>query len=121
MVQKIRQCHKENNSDEEIEKRKLEQVEKEQSYNRLEDDFSLIEVKYVFPENTLHHTINEALEGKVVNSSLYAAELASAIRSSVSMPDKSAEERTAYRKRALKQEIRRESSRRNEERTMVSL
>ena len=43
------------------------------------------------------------MEGKVVNASLYAAELASAIRSSVSMPDKSAEERAAYREIALKQ------------------
>jgi len=103
MVQRFRQFYEEYNNAEAIEKRKLEQLEKEQSYNRLEDDFSLNGVKYVFPENTLHHTINEALEEKVVNASLYAAELASAMRSSVSMPDKSAEERAAYREIALKQ------------------
>lgn len=43
------------------------------------------------------------MKGKVVNVSLYAAELAGAIRSSVSMPDKSTEKRAAYREMALKQ------------------
>lgn len=94
--------YEEYNSAEAIEKRLLEQLEKEQAYNRLEDEFSL-NVKYDFPENTLQHTIKEALEGKVANSSLYAAELASALRSSISMPSKSVEERAAYREMALKQ------------------
>ena len=53
--------------------------------------------------STLQYTIQKAVEGKVVNASLYAAELAAAIRSSVSMPDKSVEERAAYREMALKQ------------------
>lgn len=90
------------NSTEAIEQRRLKQLEKEQAYNRLEDEFNL-GVKGEFPENTLHHTIKEALEGKVANASLYAAELASAIRSSISMSDKNAEERAAYREMALKQ------------------
>lgn len=85
------------------EKRQREQIEKENAFNRLEDEFSLKGVNYKFPENTLEQTIKEALEGKVVNASIYAAELASAIRSSISMPDKSAEERAAYREMALKQ------------------
>lgn len=103
LVQRFQQFYDEYSSAEAIEKRQLEQLEKEQAYNRLEDEFSLKGVHYVFPENTLHHTIHKALEGKVVNASLYAAELASAIRSSVSMSDKSAEERAAYREMALKQ------------------
>lgn len=99
---KFRNFYEEYNSTEAIEKRQLEQLEKEQAYNRLEDEFNL-GVKGEFPENTLHHTIKEALEGKVANASVYAAELASAIRSSVSMPDKNDEERAAYREMALKQ------------------
>lgn len=95
--------YEEYNSAEAIEKRQFEQLEKEQAYNHLTDEFMLKGVKYHFPENTLHHTIKEALEGKVVNASLYAAELAGAIRSSISMPDKSVEERAAYREMALKQ------------------
>ncbi|WP_440897073.1 hypothetical protein ACS127_03550 [Amphibacillus sp. Q70] len=102
MLKQFRKFYEEYHSDEAIEKRKLEQLEKEQAYNRLEDEFSL-SVEYHFPENTLHQTIKETLEGKVVNASLYAAELASAIRSSLSMPDKNAEERAAYREMALKQ------------------
>lgn len=100
--QLFRQFYEEYNSAEAIEKRRIEQLGKEQAYNRLEDELSLKGVKYVFPENTLQHTIKEALEGKVVNASIFAAELASAIRSSVSMPDKSFEERAAYREMALK-------------------
>ena len=67
--------YEEYNSAEAIEQRRLEQLEKEQAYNPLEDEFSIKGVKYVSPENTLHHTINEALEGKVKNALLYAAEL----------------------------------------------
>lgn len=103
LEKQFQKFYEEYNSAEAIEKRQLEQLEKEQAYNRLENEFSLTSFKYEFPENTLHHTITEALEGKVVNASLYAAELASAIRSSVSMPDKSTEERAAYREMALKQ------------------
>src|SRR5690606_21154900 len=95
--QLFRQFYEEYNSVEAVEKRRLEQLEKEKSYNRLEDEFSLKAVQYEFPENTLQHTIKKALEGKVVNASIFAAELASAIRSFVSMPDKSVEERAAYR------------------------
>ncbi len=95
--------YEEYNSAEAIEKRQLEQLEKAQAYNHLTDEFMLKGVKYHFPENTLHHTIMEVLEGKVVNASLYAAELAGAIRSSISMPDKSGEERAAFREMALKQ------------------
>lgn len=102
LVQRFQQFYEEYNSAEAIEQRRLEQLEKEQAYNPLEDEFNL-SVKRKFPENTLHHTINEAMEGKVKNASLYAAELASAIRSSISMRDKSAEERAAYREMALKQ------------------
>lgn len=101
--QLFRQFYEEYHRAEAIEKRQREQLEKEQSYNRLENEFNLKGVTYAFPENTLQHTIKEALEGKVLNASIYAAELASAIRSSVSMPDKSAEERAAYREMALKQ------------------
>lgn len=103
LIQQFRKTYEEYNSAEAIEQRRLEQLEKEQSFNRLTDDFSLKGVTYHFPENTLHHTITEAMEGKVINASLYAAELADSIRSSVSMPDKSAEERAAYRETALKQ------------------
>lgn len=95
--------YEEYNSAEAIEKRQLEQLEKAQAYNHLTDEFMLKGVKYHFPENTLHHTIMEVLEGRVVNASLYAAELAGAIRSSISMPDKSGEERAAFREMALKQ------------------
>lgn len=98
----FKKFYEEYHSAEAIEKRQREQMEKEQAYHRLADEFSL-HVVYHFPENTLQHAIQKALEGKVVNASLYAAELASAIRSSVSMPDKSAEERAAYREMALKQ------------------
>lgn len=98
----FRKFYDEYNSVEAIEERQREQLEKEQAYNPLTDEFNLL-VKRNFPKNTLHHTINEALEGKVKNASLYAAELASAIRGSVSMSDKSAEERAAYREMALKQ------------------
>lgn len=94
--------YEEYNSAQEIEKRQREKLEKEHSYHRLEDEFSL-HVKYHFPKNTLEHKIKEALEGKVVSASLYAAELAAAIRSSVSMSEKSFEERIAYREMALKQ------------------
>src|SRR5690625_3642884 len=85
-----------------VEQRKLEQLEKEQAYNPLTDEFNLL-VKRSFPENTLHHTIHEAMEGKVKNASLYAAELAGSIRSSISMAHKNIEERAAYREMALKQ------------------
>ena len=102
MIQHFQQFYEEYNSAEAIEQRRLEQLEKEQAYNPLTDEFNLL-VKGNFPENTLHHSINEVLEGKVKNASLYAAELASAIRSSISMSDKSVEERTAYREMALKQ------------------
>lgn len=98
----FKKFYEEYNSAEAIEKRRLDLMEKEQAYNRLEDKFSQ-SVQYEFPKNTLQHTIKEALEGKVVNASLYAAELASALRSSVSMPDKSVEERAAYREIALNQ------------------
>lgn len=98
----FRQFYEEYHRAEAIEQRQLEQMQKEQAYNRLKDEFHL-QVEYHFPENTLQHTIKEALEGKVVNASLYAAEFASALRSSVSMPDKSVEERAAYREMALKQ------------------
>lgn len=98
----FKQFYEEYHSVEAIEQRQREQLAEAEAYNRLEDEFSLT-VKYNFPENTLHQTIKVALEGKVVNASLYASELASAIRSSVSMPDKSAEERAAYREMALKQ------------------
>ncbi|WP_040982730.1 hypothetical protein [Oceanobacillus jeddahense] len=99
----FKKFYEEYNSAEAIEQRRLDQLEKEQSYNRLEDEFNLKAVQYDFPENTRQHTIKGALEGKVVNASIYAAELGSAIRSSISMPDKSAEERAAYREMALKQ------------------
>ncbi|GGP16879.1 hypothetical protein [Oceanobacillus neutriphilus] len=99
----FKKFYEEYHSAEAIEKRKLEQLEKEQAFNRLEDEFSIKGVQYHFPENTLQHTIKEALDGKVTNASLYAAELGSAIRSSVSMSDKSIEERAAYREMALKQ------------------
>lgn len=102
LSQLFRQFYEEYNSVEAIKKRELEQLEKENAYNRLEDEFSL-KVKYEFPENTLQYTIKQALEGKVENASLYAAELAAAIRGSVSMPEKSMEERAAYREMALKQ------------------
>ncbi|MEI3606270.1 hypothetical protein SPD48_11245 [Pseudogracilibacillus sp. SE30717A] len=95
--------YEEYNSIEAIERRQLEELEKENSYNRFEDDFNLEGIESLYPENTLHHTIKKALEGKVKNASVYAAELASAIRSSVSMPEKSAEEQAAYREMALKQ------------------
>ncbi|WP_368901790.1 hypothetical protein [Oceanobacillus oncorhynchi] len=99
----FKKFYEEYNSAEAIEQKRLEQLEKEQAFNRLEDEFSIKGIQYHFPENTLQHTIKEALEGKVKNASLYAAELGSAIRSFVSMPDKSIEERTAYREMALKQ------------------
>lgn len=98
----FKQFYEEYHSIEAIEKRQREQLEKEQTDRRLNNEFSL-HVEYRFPENTLQKTIQKALEGKVVNASLYAAELASAIRSYISMPDKSVEERTAYREMALKQ------------------
>src|SRR5690625_1829103 len=60
-------------------------------------------IKGRFPENTIQQTIYKSMEGKVKHASLYAAELAESIRSSISMPDKSAEERAAYREMALKQ------------------
>src|SRR5690625_5608324 len=50
-------------------------------------------VKREFPENTLYHTISQALEGKVVNEGVYAAELTNSLRSAVSNQDKSAKER----------------------------
>lgn len=103
LLQNFRKSIEKYNSPEAVEQRRLEQLEKEQSFNRLTDEFSLKGITYHFPENTLHHTIAEAMEGKVVNASLYAAELADSIRSSVSMPDKSDEERAAYREMALKQ------------------
>ncbi|MBO1003873.1 hypothetical protein [Pseudogracilibacillus auburnensis] len=90
-------------SAEAIEKRRLEQMENEQSFNQLESKFAVEGVHYVFPEGTLQHTITKALEGKVKNASLYASELASAIRGSISMPEKSVEERSAYREMALRQ------------------
>src|SRR5699024_5592911 len=99
MIQRFQKFYEEYNSAEAIEQR---QLEKEQAYNPLTDEFNLL-VKRNYSENTLHHTITEALEGKVKNASLYAAELASAIRSSISMSDKSVEERAAYREMALKQ------------------
>jgi len=102
LIQNFRKSLEEYNSPEAVEQRRLEQLEKEQAYNPLTDEFNLL-VKGSFPENTLHHTIYEAMEGKVKNASLYAAELAESIRSSISMPDKSAEERAAYREMALKQ------------------
>src|SRR5690625_2264266 len=102
LVQQFRKAIVEYNSPEAVEQRRLEQLEKEQSYNPLTDEFNLL-VKRNFPENTLHHTIHKTIEGKVKNASLYAAELAKSIRSSISMPDKSAEERAAYREMALKQ------------------
>lgn len=92
--QQFKEFYEEYHSAEAIEKRRLERLEKEQANNRLVDEF---------PDNTLHHVIKEALEGKVINASLYAKELASTIRSSVSMPDKSVEERAAYREMGLKQ------------------
>lgn len=102
LIQQFRKAIEEYNTPEAIEQRKLEQLEKEQAYNPLTDEFNLL-VKRNFPENTLHHTIHQAMEGKVKNASLYAAELANSIRSSVSMADKSVEERAAYREMALKQ------------------
>src|SRR5690625_4757396 len=102
LIQQFRKAIEEYNSPEAVEQRRLEQLEKEQSYNPLTDEFNLL-VKRNFPENTLHHTIHKTIEGKVKNASLYAAELAKSIRSSISMPDKSAEERAAYREMALKQ------------------
>src|SRR5690625_1156431 len=85
-----------------VEQRRLEQLEKEQAYNPLTDEFNLL-VKRKFPENTLYHTISEALEGKVVNEWVYAAQLTNSLRSAVSNQDKSAKERAAYREMALKQ------------------
>ena len=85
-----------------VEQRKLEQLEKEQAYNPLTDEFNLL-VKREFPENTLYHTISKGLEGKVVNEGVYAAELTNSLRSAVSNQDKSAKERAAYREMALKQ------------------
>lgn len=102
LIQNFRTFVEEYNSPEAVEQRKLEQLEKEQAYNPLTDEFNLL-VKRGFPENTLHHTIHEAMEGKVKNASLYAAELAGSIRSSISMAHKSIEERAAYREMALKQ------------------
>ncbi|HLS65705.1 MAG TPA: hypothetical protein VK029_01805 [Pseudogracilibacillus sp.] len=102
LIQNFRTFVEEYNSPEAVEQRKLEQLEKEQAYNPLTDEFNLL-VKRSFPENTLHHTIHEAMEGKVKNASLYAAELAGSIRSSISMAHKSIEERAAYREMALKQ------------------
>src|SRR5699024_11764841 len=87
MIQHIQQFDEEYNSAEANEQRRLEQLEKEQAYKPLTDEFNLL-VKGNFPENTLHHSINEVLEGKVKNASLYAAELASAIRISISLSDK---------------------------------
>src|SRR5690625_4683096 len=75
LIQGFQQLYEEYNSAEAIEQRRPEQLEKEQSYNHLEDEFSINGVKYVSREDALHHTINEALEGKVKNASLYAAEL----------------------------------------------
>lgn len=103
LIKQFQQIYREYNSAEAIEQRRLEQLEKERSYNRLTDEFSLKAITYHFPENTLEHMISEALDGKVVNASLYAAELAGAIRSSISKPDRSAEERAVYREMALKQ------------------
>lgn len=102
LIQNFRESIEAYHSPEAVEQRRLDQLEKEQSYNPLTDDFNLL-VKRSFPENTLHHTIHQAMEGKVKNASLYAAELANSIRSSVSMADKSVEERAAYREMALKQ------------------
>lgn len=102
LIQNFQKSIEEYNNPEAIEQRRLEQLEKEQAYNPLTDEFNLL-VKGDFPENTLHHTISEVLKGKVVNEWVYAAELADSIRSSVSMRDKSAEERAAYREMALKQ------------------
>jgi len=102
LIQNFRTFVEEYNSPEAVEQRKLEQLEKEQAYNPLTDEFNLL-VKRSFPENTLHHTIHEAMEGKVKNASLYAAELAGSIRSSISMAHKNIEERAAYREMALKQ------------------
>lgn len=102
LIQQFRQAIEDYNSPEAVEQRRLEQLEKEQAYNPLTDEFNL-QVKRSFPENTLHHTIHQVMEGKVKNASLYAAELAGSIRSSVSMADRSAEERAAYREVALKQ------------------
>ena len=78
-----------------IAERQREQWEKEQALR--------LSVEYVFPGNTLEDTVKKALEGKVANASLYAAELGRALRSAVSMPDRCAEERAAYREMALKQ------------------
>lgn len=102
LVQQFRQAIEEYNSPEAVEQREIERLEKERAYNPLTDEFNLT-VKANFPENTLHHTIQQALEGKVKNASLYAIELAGAIRTTVSHKDKSAEERAAYREMALKQ------------------
>lgn len=84
------------NARENLGKKQLDQLE----HNKQLDDFI---VKHEFRENTLEHTIYKALEGKIENASLYAIELASALRSYVSMPEKSVEERIAFREMALKQ------------------
>lgn len=78
-----------------VEKRRLEQLEKEEALR--------LSIQVEFPENTIHHTIKKTLKAKAVNESVYAIELATALRSSISMPEKSLTERAAYREVALKQ------------------
>lgn len=57
LVQQFRKAIEEYNSPEAVEQRRLEQLENEQSFNRLTDEFSIKAVTYHFPKNTLHHTI----------------------------------------------------------------
>lgn len=102
LIQQFRKALEEYNSPEAVEQRELAQLEKELAYNPLTDEFNLT-VKGDFPENTLYHTVSEALKGKVANEYVYAVALTDSIRSAVSMKDKSVEERAAYREAALKQ------------------
>lgn len=66
----------------------------------LENEFQIYGVKYGLTEGTIQHTIASALEDKVINPSLYAHQLAEAIRGN---QEQSIEERAIYREIALQQ------------------
>lgn len=89
---KFRNFYESNDLDEAIEKIELERTEKQQLFNRLNQPFS---------EGTLQHTIQTALEGKLKNVSLYANELADAIRGTATHSEKTVEKRAIYRETAL--------------------
>ncbi|OEF97098.1 hypothetical protein [Desulfuribacillus alkaliarsenatis] len=73
-----------------------------QDIHPLENDFQIKGVHYTFQQGSLEYIVANALDGKSVNPSLYASELGKAIRSTVSMPNATIEERAIYRETALK-------------------